>query len=105
MTGCTLGGVSGIIGDPSKPRRKSERRYLELLERVLRAQPDIVVLHESAELPEHRCLGKPSIRECLLRHPPTLVVCGHCHWRTPLQDLPNGTQICNVDARVIVAIR
>jgi Icc-related predicted phosphoesterase len=105
LDGCRLGGVGGIIGDPGKPRRKSERRYLELLESVLREQPDVVVLHESPELPEHGCLGKSSIRDGLVRHPPTLVVCGHCHWRAPVQSLPNGTQVCNVDARLIVALR
>jgi Icc protein len=105
MTGCRLGGVSGIIGDPVKPRRKSERRYFELLERVLGDQPDVVVLHEAPEVPEGGCRGKPSVRDCLLRHPPTLVVCGHCHWPTPLQTLPNGTHVCNVDSRLIVALR
>jgi Icc-related predicted phosphoesterase len=105
MTGCRLGGVGGIIGDPVKPRRKSERRYLELLEGVLRQQPDVVVLHESPEVAEHGCRGKSALRDCLVRHPPTLVVCGHCHWPAPLQSLANGTQVCNVDARLIVALR
>jgi Icc protein len=105
LEGCRLAGVSGIIGDPVKPRRKSERRYLEPLEGVLREQPDVVVLHESPEVAECDCRGKPSIRDCLLRHPATLVVCGHCHWPSPLQTLANGTQVCNVDARLIVALR
>jgi hypothetical protein len=42
------------------------------------------------------------IREVLLRHPPTVVVCGHCHWPEPLATLANGTQIVNVDSRMIV---
>jgi Icc-related predicted phosphoesterase len=105
VDGLRVGGVGGIIGDADKARRKPERRYLELLENVLRQQPDLVVLHESPEVPEADCWGKSSIRECLLRHGPTLVICGHCHWPTPLQILPNGTQVCNVDARVIVAVR
>jgi Icc-related predicted phosphoesterase len=105
LDGCRLGGVSGIIGDPHKPRRKSERRFIELLEGILRGQPDIVVLHEPPEVLEGGCLGKAVVRECLLREPPTLVVCGHCHWPTPLQTLANGTQVCNVDSRMIVALR
>jgi hypothetical protein len=102
---CRLAGVGGIIGDPVKPNRKSERRYLGLLEDVLGAQPDIVLLHESPDVADRGCRGKPSIRDCLLRHPPTLVVCGHCHWPYPVQTLTNGTQVCNVDARLIVAVR
>ena len=105
LDGCRVGGVSGIIGSPSMPCRKSEQRYLELLEKVLLDQPDILVLHESPEVPDSGCRGRISIQECLLRLPPTLVVCGHCHWPAPLQSLPNGTQICNVDARVIVVRR
>jgi 3',5'-cyclic-AMP phosphodiesterase len=105
MDGCRLGGVSGIIGDPCKPRRKSESRYVQLLEEVLRGQPDLVVLHESPEVVEGGCLGKEVVRNCLMRQPPTLLVCGHCYWPIPLQTLANGTQVCNVDSRLIVALR
>jgi hypothetical protein len=105
LDGCRVGGVSGIIGNPFKPRRKSERRYLELLEKVILERPDLLVLHEPPEGPDWGYRGKTSIRECLLCLPPVLVVCGHCHWPTPLQTLPNGTQVCNVDARLIVALR
>jgi hypothetical protein len=47
LNGARLAGVGGIIGDPVKLRRKSERRYLELREAALRGRPDLVVLHES----------------------------------------------------------
>jgi hypothetical protein len=105
MDGLRLGGVGGIIGDPFKPRRKSEMRFAELLEGVLRQQPDIVILHEPPEVSEGGCLGKLLVRDCLLRNQPTLLVCGHCRWPTPLRTLPNGTQVCNVDSRLIVAMR
>jgi Icc-related predicted phosphoesterase len=105
MDGVRLGGVGGIIGDPSKPRRKSEKRFVELLESVLRDHPDLVILHEPPEMSEAGCPGKPAVRDCLLHNPPTLLVCGHCHWPTPLQTLANGTQVCNVDSRLIVALR
>jgi hypothetical protein len=105
LDGARLAGVGGIVGDPVKPRRRSERRYLGLLEAALRGQPDVVVLHQSPEVAERGCRGKRSIRDCLLWHPPTLVVCGHCHWPSPLQTFAKGTQVCNVDARLIVAVR
>jgi Icc-related predicted phosphoesterase len=105
MTGCRLGGVSGIVGNPFKPCRKPERRYLELLAIVLRQRPDIVVLHEPPEIAEQGCRGKTGVRDCLVNHSPTLVICGHCHWPAPLQTLPNGAQVCNVDSRLIVALR
>ncbi len=105
MDGLRLGGVGGIIGDPFKPCRKSEKRFVELLEGVLGHQPDMVILHEPPEVPEGGCRGKSVVRDCLLRNQRTLLVCGHCHWPTPLQTLPNGTQVCNVDSRLIVALR
>jgi Icc-related predicted phosphoesterase len=105
LDGFRVGGVGGIIGDSFKPRRKSEHRYLELLEGILVSQPDLVVLHEPPEGTDPVCRGKSVIRDCLLRHPPTLLVCGHCHWPRPLDTLPNGTQVCNVDSRLIVALR
>jgi Icc-related predicted phosphoesterase len=104
VDGLRLGGVGGVIGDPFKPCRKSEKRFVELLEGVLRRRPDLVILHEPPEVTEGGCRGKPAVRDCLLRTPPTLLVCGHCHWPAPLQTLPNGTQVCNVDSRLIVAI-
>jgi hypothetical protein len=75
------------------------------LEATLRGQPDVVVLHESPEVAGRDCRGKQGIRDCLLRHPATLVVCGHGHWPSPLQTLANGTQVCNVDVLLIVAVR
>jgi hypothetical protein len=56
-------------------------------------------------VPESGCRGKLVVRDCLLRNQPTLLVCGHCHWPKPVQTLPNGTQVCNVDSRLIVALR
>lgn len=45
--------------------------------------------------------GAAAVRECRLAAAPTLVVCGHCYWQSPLQQLSNGTQVCNVDSRVV----
>jgi len=66
------------------------------------APAPLVVLHGGPDVPELGRLGHPAIREALLEHPPTLVVCGHCHWKEPLATLANGTQVVNVDSRLIV---
>ncbi len=42
------------------------------------------------------------LREALEKARPTLVVRGHAYWELPMAVLPNGTQILNVDARVVV---
>jgi hypothetical protein len=102
LDGLRIGGVGGIIGHPDKWQRKSETEFRAVLADVLAEAPDLVVLHGGPDVPEFGCLGHPAIREVLLDHPPTLVVCGHCYWPEPLRALPNGTQVANVDSRLIV---
>jgi hypothetical protein len=63
-----------------------------------------VVLHNGPDVPGQDP-GVAFIREVLLAFPPTLVVCGHCHWRQPLQELANGTQVLNVDGRAVLLRR
>jgi Icc-related predicted phosphoesterase len=105
VDGVRIGGVGGIIGSSSKPHRKQREDYIAALNGVLASHPDLVVLHTPPEVPEAGLRGDTGVRECLEAHPPTLVVCGHCYWQTPLHLLPNGTQICNVDSRVVVLRR
>lgn len=99
--GLRIGGVSGIIGKPTKPMRKTEAAFTAALRAVLDA--DVVVLHEGPEIPERRLLGHPAVRRTLDQaSPPPLVISGHCHWPTPFVVLPSTLQILNVDGRVIV---
>jgi len=100
LDGLTIGGISGIIGKPSKLLRRSEDEYLALLEKVLESRPELVVLHEAPALPG--CKGRPSVRTVLNRCVRTVLVCGHCYWGMPIQSLAGGTQVCNVDSRVLV---
>jgi hypothetical protein len=99
--GLKLAGVGGIIGNPRKPNRRTEADYLLALETVLAPSPDVLILHDGPE-GDAKQRGSRRVRELLEQHPRLLVVRGHAHWHEPLAMLDNGTQVLNVDARVVV---
>jgi Icc protein len=103
LDGLRVGGVGGIVGKSSKPNRRPPDEFTDLLARVLIQSPDVVLLHGGPDDGER--LGEPVVREALEAYAPPLAVFGHCHWDEPLGRLETGTQLCNVDGRVVVAVR
>ncbi|MBV9786542.1 MAG: metallophosphoesterase [Chloroflexi bacterium] len=101
----TIAGIGGIIGNPEKPLRRSPEQYAKDLKRMLHSQPDLLVVHESPALPERNGQGSPLVRTLMDTFGCPLTVCGHSRWPEPFAELPNGTQILNVDSRVIVLMR
>ena len=97
-----IAGVAGIIGTKQKPGRRPEDVQLGHLERVIAADPDIVVLHEGPCGGEHQP-GHAAIRALIEANEVPFTICGHDHWREPLAEHARG-QILNVDARVIVLV-
>ena len=80
-----MGGVSGIVGNPSKPGRRDAGTFLGLIERVLAARPDILVLHEGPDNPVSGFKGNPEVRELVCATPDgPLVIAGHSIWPRPL---------------------
>jgi Icc protein len=65
-------------------------------------RPDILVMYDGPDVIGTGLLGWPSIRKVLEQSRSTLVLRGHAYWHVPLATLANGTQVLNVDARVIV---
>lgn len=103
--GLSIGGLSGIVGDPGRRNRRVEDEYVVGVE-VLTTAPglDLLVLHESPGLSQHGLVGNERVAQLLgARHVP-LVVCGHSHWGQHLAELPSGTQVLNVDARCVVLL-
>lgn len=99
-----VGGISGIIGQIDKPNRIEESVYLAVLKKLLLKQPSVILLHESPDFPDKSFEGDAKIRELIENSPKNLIFCGHCHWSEPLIELKNGSQVMNVDNRVVVLI-
>ncbi len=100
--GLRIGGVGGIIGNPRKPGRRSEDDQLRALDRVIRQDVDILVLHEGPRGGDKQ-QGNAAIGAAIEAGAVGLTICGHEHWRAPLAAHSRG-QILNVDARVVVLV-
>ena len=99
-----FGGVGYVIGDPGKTGRRDRDDYLAALSLVLEQRPEILVLH-SGPPGDTTQRGSAEILDALSSAPPALVICGHCHWDSPLHELDNGSQILNVDGRGVLLSR
>jgi 3',5'-cyclic-AMP phosphodiesterase len=102
IDGLAISGISGIVGNPTKPWRKTEVDFVDYINSLRHAQPDIVLMHEGPDIPELGYRGTPRIREAMMSLTEPLVIRGHAHWETAMAELPNGLQVHNVDARVVI---
>lgn len=104
--GLLVDGVSGVVGNPAKPFRRTGDDYLAAITRVLAERPSLLVLHDGPDDPAKGELGSPEVRHLLLLHPaPVLVLRDHAHWADPLADLSPHCQVVNADARVVALLR
>ncbi len=105
LGGLHIAGIGGIIGDPRRKQRKSDQHYRDCLQRRIHDELDLLVLHDGPDVPEQGLKGSPLIRLVVDLLPPPLIVRGHCHWEIPFARLPGGTQVLNVDCRVVILHR
>lgn len=103
--GIRISGLSGVIGDSDRPWRRSESNFNLELECLLETHPDIVLMHDGPSGTEISQRGSESTRHLLERSRSALIIRGHAHWDSPLCEFTNGTQILNVDCRVVVCRR
>ena len=66
---------------------------------------DLLILHDGPNVAGTHMPGWPSVRRILEAAPPALVIRGHDHWDDPVATLINGTQVLNVEGRVVVLQR
>jgi Icc-related predicted phosphoesterase len=99
--GVTVGGISGIVGDPGRALRRTEKDFVTLAGKVTTPPPDVLLLHEGPTGNRPGQLGRAMLRSTLERRAPALTLCGHVHWAEPVAVLGDG-HIVNVDARVVV---
>ena len=102
LDGLVIAGLSGTIGNPRRPFRRLEADFCACVKRLAAGGPDIFVMHDGPDVSGTELRGLPSVRETLECSRPTLVVRGHKQWSTPLATLANGTQVLNVDSRVVI---
>jgi hypothetical protein len=101
LGGVTIAGVSGIVGDPGRPWRRTEKEFLTLVGKITTPSLDVLLLHEGPVGDRADQLGRTSLRSALERRAPGVTFCGHVHWAEPVAALGDG-HIVNVDARVVI---
>lgn len=104
LDGLRLGGIGGVIGNPSNPRTRTEERFTELVRGVIAAGLDLLVLHNGPEGDGGFARGSPAVREAVGEFGGVLVF-GHCYWRDPIQHPTPGPWLVNVDSRIVVLLR
>jgi hypothetical protein len=104
LDGLRVGGVGGVIGNPSKPRTRTEERFTGLVRGLTASGLDLLVLHRGPEGDGGSARGNRAVREAVAGFE-GVVVFGHCYWPNPIQHLSSGPWLVNVDSRVVVLLR
>ncbi|HOY30376.1 MAG TPA: hypothetical protein PKW80_00715 [Bacteroidales bacterium] len=105
IDGLQISGISGIIGNILKPNRVDECDYLSSLKKMLADKPDIMILHETPDYEFDNFKGNIEITKTIENSPPNLIISGHKFWNEPLREYKNGSQVLNVNARVVILIQ
>jgi len=100
--GLRIAGLGGIIGKCSRPNRRSEAEYMQLLHQIVQSRPDILMMHDGpcGAAPDQRGLSRAC--EILRDSEMGLVMRGHAHWAQPLAEFADNLQILNVAERVVI---
>lgn len=85
--GLRLAGVSGIVGNPMRPWRKTREAMAVALARVAQLGADVVLLHQNPSLPDVRRSDHVWLTELLHAQGSGLWVFGHSFCHRPLIEL------------------
>ena len=101
-----VGGVSGIIGKPTKNQRKTPEQFYSYLDKVLSHRPDVLLLHHGPDNLSPRQRGDDAVRERFEKSKAGgLVLFGHCHWSAEdMWGKQGNKDVLNIDGRVIVFV-
>ncbi|WP_044208757.1 metallophosphoesterase [Flammeovirga sp. OC4] len=102
LNGMKIGGISGIIGRKDKVNRVQESDFLNGLTKLSQHELDFILIHETPDFPKNNEIGNSKIREHIEKLNSIRICCGHCNWDNSLANFDNGTQILNVDSKVIL---
>lgn len=96
----TIGGVSGIEGNPRKFWHYPLDELSQRLNDVLAADPELLLMHDGPAHPSESAQLKCWYTKAM-RHYEGLVIRGHRHWMEPVIDIKRF-QVLNVDSRAVV---
>ena len=97
----TVGGVSGIIGNPRRNNRKTAAEFLAAIDLCTDRRVNVLLLHQGPQGGGADQPGLELINEVMQTRRDLLILCGHCHWDEPF--FQEGENLfCNVDSRVLV---
>ena len=105
IDGWKFAGVSGVIGNPKKNFRRSHEDFLYVLDEVIAAPTDVLVMHDGPSGGQTGYRGIEEALEIVEKRRPALVVRGHRHWPTPMVEVKYGVQILNVEQTVVILTR
>jgi Icc-related predicted phosphoesterase len=105
IDGLRLGGISGIIGKPSKNQRVAEADFMAALNQLGKQELDILLLHSSPNIPDQQLMGDDRIRQKIEEHHFKNIISGHVHWHVAHTRLKQRTDIWNTDGRVLILQR
>lgn len=102
IAGLRIGGMSGVIGKKRKPNRIPEKDYIQQLKQLIEKAPDLILLHQGPNTAWNPYKGHYQIRKTLEENTSSLVCFGHEQWSDLLSTLENGTQLLNLEGRVVI---
>lgn len=85
--GLRLAGVSGIVGNPARPWRKTQEQLQAAVGKALLLEPDVLVLHQNPALPDVKRSDHAWLTELLHARGQGLVVFGHSWCHRPFVEL------------------
>ena len=101
--GLSFAGLGGLIGNPIKNFRRDHEDFFETLELILLERTDVLLMHTGPSIKEiSGCKGEFGVRELIEKSDVDLLIRGHAHWPRPFVEMDSGTQILNVDCRVVI---
>lgn len=105
IDGLLIGGLSGIVGSSAAPGVRLEPDFAAAMARLAALRPAVLLSHDGPTVAGTQLSGWPGVRRALEDAPATLLFRGHDPWPISLATLSNGTQVVNVEGRVMILTR
>ena len=102
--GREVAGVSGIVGNPRKPGRRSIEEFQRAVEEtgLVKRTSRVLLTHETPRVEGfRRCIGREDLTLWVQSLAPIAHVFGHCHLN-PISITKDRTLYINVDARIVL---